>query len=392
MSCCRSWACLPVSTAAEQGASKTVIDRLRTKAIAAPGVHTATGFQRGWVLEGYGLNTRHAFAQQGSKAGILMQVVGDGDGGEALNFKKLQQLDIRPGDFVIVNAHSEWNSELQRLEMWLNEDAPVPLVEVARLLHAKGVLKVLFLGCEVNTAVTGLRNRFTHDPMIWRPSNGATTLSGLDYTIIGRKAWTAPDLNARAAVLWLEDCAAHRIHAHEKAGAMFKRSVQPMRTLGWDAATATWTVTTRYRLTPRQLKHLPPTEARAIQGELLQLHACDGRLKEATELLTRHGVHPDVRTASGFTPLMMACSFGRSPVAMLLLKHKADIHLVDVTGRSALWYACESGLAEPVKAMLAAGADPHVKDKLGLSAWDAAKEEGHCTVLKLLPPPPVPRP
>lgn len=382
--------CLPVSTAAERGASDAVLDLLRPAVTASPVAHTATTFQRGWILEGYGMDLESTLADLGTKAGIEMHAVVDGDRGEALSFQKLQQLNFRPGDFVIVWAHSAWNADLNQLEMFLNEAAPVPLVEIASLLFRKGVLKVLFLGCEVNMAFRGMCNRLIRDPMIGPPQKGSTALESLDYTIVGRKNSTIFDLNNRAATLWLEDCAARRPKTTALDGALYNRSVQPMRNIGWVAATAAYTTTRDSSANADRLDHLNPAEASVAKADLLHLFAIDGRLKKAKALLTRHGVDPDVRTANGFTPLILACSAGRTQMVQLLLEHGADVHLVDTEGESALWEACSEGFAEPVKVLLSAGADPHARNHGGISAWDVAQMKGHTAILKLLPPPPTP--
>lgn len=381
--------CFPVSTAAEHGASQAVLNILRPAAAASPALQTRTTFQRGWILEGYGWHSRSAWADLGTKAGFQMHAIGDGDGGEALTFQKLQQLTFQPGDFVVVHAHSNWDADLKRVEVGLSEDAGIPLVEIARVLFERGVLKALFLGCEVNMAMTGLRNRFARDPMLWRPQKGATALEDLDYTLVGRKGPVASDLDVVAATLWLEDCAARRPQALAADSALLNRSVPPARTLRWNASTGTPAIVRRSRLHADRLGHLSPAEADRAKGELLHLSACDGRVQDARVLLERHQVDPNVRSLNGFTPLIYASSFGHTEMVAHLLQHNADVHLVDIGGRSALWHACSDGYAQAVELLLAAGADPHVDDARGVSAWGAARMKGHTAVLKLLPPPPT---
>lgn len=379
---------LPVSTAAERGASEAVLAILKPPVVALPTVaYTATTFKRGWIVEGSGMNSRDSLADQGRDAGIEMHTVGDGDDGEALSLQKLRRLDIRPGDFVIVRGHCSWNADLKQLEMSLNGGPSIPVAEIARTLFEMGVMKVCFLGCNINDAFRGVCNRLARDPMISRPQHGSTVLDGLDYTFIGRKDLTSQDLNTRAASLCLEDCAKQRLKT-EVGGALFTRSVQPLRTIGFETATATFVLARRSSLDPDRLDAMGPAEASVVKKELLLHFAHAGKPKQATALLTRHGVDPNASTARGNTPLILACSTGRTHMVKLLLEHGADMDQVNDEGESALWEACSRGFAAIAKVLIAAGADPHAKDKEGVSAWDVAQRKGRTGILKLLPPPP----
>ena len=74
-----------------------------------------------------------------------------------------------------------------------------------------------------------------------------------------------------------------------------------------------------------------------------------------TRLLLESGANPEVRTANGETPLMLAAKNGRLIQAELMLLFKPDVSLKDYTGRGPLGWARQSRNPQIVRLLERAG-------------------------------------
>lgn len=113
------------------------------------------------------------------------------------------------------------------------------------------------------------------------------------------------------------------------------------------------------------------------------------RNRDAVELLLAHGARADIRTRSGWTPLMLACLWGDTEVVALLLENGADPNVftdAEIMARegcsttNALMLAAGNGHIESVTRLLQYGADPLAANNAGHSALDVARkgvQRGH---------------
>lgn len=107
------------------------------------------------------------------------------------------------------------------------------------------------------------------------------------------------------------------------------------------------------------------------------------RNREAVEMLLAYGARADVRTRSGWTPLMPPCIWGDTAVVELLLRHRADPNAftdavamereVGCSTTNALMMAVGNGHVEAVKLLLQYGADPLAKNNANICALDTAR-------------------
>lgn len=151
--------------------------------------------------------------------------------------------------------------------------------------------------------------------------------------------------------------------------------------------------------------------------------AAIGEVGRVAALLDADAGLLDAASPDGFSPLGLACFFGREAVSALLLARGADVNAVSrnamgvgplhsaVTGNhtalartligagadvnaaqqggfTPLMGAAQNGNAELVRLLLSHGAVPGAVNGEGLSAADLAQEEGHGEVLILLAGPP----
>lgn len=414
------WQRWPVSRLTERVVDDGLIALLTPSTPILPMALAPTSYRRGWIVTGHRVDAPTSLMKAGQEAGIDMHA--NNNGNTPLSWNGLKQLDIRPGDFVVIHCHGVWDSVRHEVLLTLSKDEAVPLIDIARLLYEKGVLKALFLACDASMAMVPLHNRFAYDPTMRGPEDDDDRYQGLDYTIVGRKGANLIALNNRAAALWLEDCATRRANPQAVVQALFTRSAQSVRTLARDPHQNVLAVTHRPKLKADQLDHLSAQEARDIRGQLLLLQAFNGKLSEVEALLDQHRVDLNIQSDSGQTALTLACRDGHTPVVDLLLTRKADVHLADHEGRSPLYMACQHGhtaicqrllehgadieqavlpyfpVPSPllaaihrghtaiVQMLLDAGADPYKKCRWYGNAWDVARHNNRVDIQKLLPP------
>ena len=110
------------------------------------------------------------------------------------------------------------------------------------------------------------------------------------------------------------------------------------------------------------------------------VHRCDLGLMYA---LLERGAHANVRDRDGFTPLMIAATFGDLPLASTLLDRGAARDTRTTAGGTALFYAIFRNDPALVELLLSRGADPNlpgIQDTpLGWS-----KRRGNAAIIKLL--------
>lgn len=98
------------------------------------------------------------------------------------------------------------------------------------------------------------------------------------------------------------------------------------------------------------------------------------------ELLTK-GENPNLRSASGSTPLSVC---NQIEILQLLLRHGADPNIQGLNGYTALANAATEGHEEIAKILLLNGADPNKKDIIGSTPLIVSALYNHIDIIKLL--------
>ncbi len=116
---------------------------------------------------------------------------------------------------------------------------------------------------------------------------------------------------------------------------------------------------------------------------IASLHSSTRRNREAVELLLAYGAQANVRSRSGWTPLMLTCLWGEAEVVDLLLQHGADPNAftdAEIMAReegcsatNALMLAVGNGHVEAVKLLLQYGSDPLATNNADQNALDVAR-------------------
>ena len=87
----------------------------------------------------------------------------------------------------------------------------------------------------------------------------------------------------------------------------------------------------------------------------------------------------------GFTPLMHACTEGRSSIAKLLLEQGGNANACNESKETPLHMAAAFGHSQIVLMLLAADANPELRTSKGLTAAELAVEVGQSHIISLLP-------
>lgn len=111
-----------------------------------------------------------------------------------------------------------------------------------------------------------------------------------------------------------------------------------------------------------------------------------GREEAARELVARGAeVAATAKNAMKVQPLHAAAASGRAALVKLLLEHGAPPDARQQMGWTALHEAARNGNAEMAQALLAHGADPNLANDEGKTAAMLAEAQGHRQILELLP-------
>ena len=135
--------------------------------------------------------------------------------------------------------------------------------------------------------------------------------------------------------------------------------------------------------------------ANALVGELLaagpELDLFDaaalGDTDRLRELLDAEPDRVNAWSGDGFTPLHLACFFGRPNAAALLLERGADVSLMSTNPQIRVLpinSAAAGGGAEIVRLLLEHGADPNARAERGFTALHAAAQHGDFELADLL--------
>lgn len=116
--------------------------------------------------------------------------------------------------------------------------------------------------------------------------------------------------------------------------------------------------------------------------ELIRAAAGNDRVR-VDELLAL-GVDPNVRDATGLTPLMSAAFMGHDGILRTLIARDAVLDGQDERGYTALMFACNAGKLLSVKFLLRAGADVNARDNDGSTPLMFAAQHGQDQVVRVL--------
>lgn len=92
---------------------------------------------------------------------------------------------------------------------------------------------------------------------------------------------------------------------------------------------------------------------------------------KAVEQHIAYGSDLNVKDDYGSTPLIIACTFGKTEIALKLIAGGADLEATSVDGSTALHVASFYGRKEIVEALLYQGADPSIRNNYGATAREA---------------------
>lgn len=114
--------------------------------------------------------------------------------------------------------------------------------------------------------------------------------------------------------------------------------------------------------------------------------AAIGYLPEVVEYYDWNPATIDWFAKDGFTPLQLACYFGRAEVVFWLIEKGADIHAVSKNGATlqAIHAAVAGRNPAIVRALLDAGADVHAQQAGGFTPLMAAEENGDGEIVAML--------
>ncbi|HXI53257.1 MAG TPA: ankyrin repeat domain-containing protein, partial [Candidatus Saccharimonadales bacterium] len=128
-------------------------------------------------------------------------------------------------------------------------------------------------------------------------------------------------------------------------------------------------------ITALLLKHQANPNVR-FRSEGLKTVSVSGRVAD-------NGVETPSVQVAGFTPLLLAAYFGRTPLVDRLLKAGAELNAQDASGATALNYAALLSRTETVRTLLDAGADPNLAGR-NSTPLGAATRSGGADIIALL--------
>ncbi len=113
-------------------------------------------------------------------------------------------------------------------------------------------------------------------------------------------------------------------------------------------------------------------------------HSQDEATKQQFELLLKLGANINHRDRNGRTPLMLACSTGRTQLLQRLLDNYANPDLIDQFGWSALMFAVYYNHVRMVRLLLEYGANVNASSDKGLTALKVATQYDRQLLVDLL--------
>ncbi|KAM6158957.1 ankyrin repeat and protein kinase domain-containing protein 1 isoform 3-T3 [Rhynchocyon petersi] len=126
-------------------------------------------------------------------------------------------------------------------------------------------------------------------------------------------------------------------------------------------------------------------ELRVYENKVSPLHflVAQGSV-EQVRLLLAHEVDVDCRTASGYTPLLIAAQDQQADLCALLLEHGADANLADEDGWAPLHFAAQNGDDRSARLLLDHGAHADVQEHDGWTPLHLAAQNNFENVARLL--------
>lgn len=213
---------------------------------------------------------------------------------------------------------------------------------------------------------------------------GYVGLTRVDPTLIARATGVGPTLIARAT-----DWLGLSVPAIDRSTSDVTRSQREETRREPGVATARPTAVAlpprpspeprRAEATPRPMAVAPSAQ----QVAALMERARDGEVGELTRLVSA-GVSPNVRGASGFTPLMVAVVSDQVPAARALLDRGADINARARGGITALMLSVINDRPNAVKLLLERGADVNAQSGAGWTALTFAAWKGDAGLVRAL--------
>lgn len=408
------WGNLPVFAAIECNQSEEVIESLQPPTGGPVQQLVPTNYNRGRLI--FGAHPEYMESMEltdiAEKGGIAIDLFGDFSAD--VTWQGINQLNIQRGEFAICHFRSYWDEKLQRVMLVFptleseHKVEHVPLLNLARFLFNKGVLRVLFLGDCVARAAKPLQRLFQYEKSFHLPAAREGGFLNLHYSFAGGEGATLSSLNAQVAQQFMHDC------AHGKTDGVVghqlnTRSVLPVTTVAWDDTHRELVLQRSEALPLHALNNMQGADADAAKRALLFRYAHENDPDKMRQLLSIHTVHADL-LHGGRTALHVACEAGNAEVANVLLDHGANLQQVSKTNQlalnlacsnghanvvqlllergavspSALWQACQSGHFDVVKVLLDNGASVDAQDIEGHTALMFASKEGHLAIADLL--------
>ena len=99
----------------------------------------------------------------------------------------------------------------------------------------------------------------------------------------------------------------------------------------------------------------------------------ENKIDKVLELIEK-GADIEARNKGGWTPLHIACSYGKTETALMLIEKGADIGARNNGGSTPLHYACAYGKTETALILIEKGADIEARNNGGETPLDWASE------------------